>query len=205
MRALLLALLLTLPAAARANEFLSDVTGNWVAPLNAGLFYRAVLSSDGSMLRLRIWQGTSLADLGSRPHLDNRAIARRSPADNGKDWLTVTEDGALQLNTVWLEGATYLHAARLTLSLENSQITVVKYETILDPIRSAVIPREPFSCSTKECISCVADLREGEVRINRALTEAPRPAFSAADAALWTPDRAQELGLCPAPEEAAPG
>lgn len=196
MRVLLAALFLASPAT--AEEILGDVSGNWAAPANDGFHYRAMLTSDGEYLRLRIWQGPIAGEFGPEPQLDNPRIAYASGAANGRNWLEVSPNGALQVNSVLqLDG--YLYSERLTLRMMDFQFTTMAYAFYNNPVAADAVPDQPFQCHGESCYSCEADLWNASAMAAGERVAVPRPDFEALNASLWTPESIYQLGFCPAP------
>lgn len=197
MRPLLIAALLAACPAA-AQDVLSDVTGNWAAPENNGFYYRAVLTAEGDRLRLRIFQGMAPDAIESEPQFDNPAIAYRSPDPGGRDWLEVTETGALELKTVALVDG-YLYSERTTIRMMDFQFTVMDYAAYNNALQSVPPPDDVWQCFTEACYACEADVWTGTSVAGGEPQDVPEMDFEARNASYWTPERVFELGFCPAP------
>lgn len=192
--------LLALASAARAETVLSDVTGNWAAPQNDGFYYRAVLTDEGEMLRLRIYQGLTADGIETEPQLDNGGIAYASAkaGDGGRDWLEVGPNGELFLNS-YVVNDSYVYTERLTIQLMDNQFTAMAFEQHNNgSVAAEAMPESPVGCFSGQCYSCEADLWNQSAVAGGEKIAVPAQDMEALNASSWTPGRAAELGYCPA-------
>ncbi|HQY44955.1 MAG TPA: hypothetical protein PK450_12345 [Paracoccaceae bacterium] len=185
---------------AHAETVLSDVTGNWAAPENNGYFYRAVLTSDGDYLRLRIYEGMAADTLEAEPMFDNPKIAYATGSTpGGKDWLEVGPTGALLLNSVTVNEG-YVYSDQLTLSHMDNMIAAMSYwHSNNGPDAAATVPDDPFTCWAEGCYSCAADLWNGTAVAGGDQITAGQGLYEELNASFWTPESIYDLGFCPAP------
>ncbi len=185
-----------LPAATPAvsQDVLSDGTGNWAAPEKNGFCYRAVLTAEGDRLWLRIFQGMAPDAIGSEPQFDNPAIAYRSPAPGGRDWLEVTETGALEMKAVAVVDG-YIHSERTTIRMMDFQFTVMDYAACNNALKSAPPPDDVWQCFAEACYACEADVWTGTAVAGGEPQDVPEMDFEARNASCWTPERVFELGF----------
>jgi hypothetical protein len=199
---LLPALALCLAAApAAAQNVLSEVTGNWAAPGTDGFYFRAVLTAEGDMTRLRIWQGMAPDDLGDDPQFDNPNIALLSGGRNAQDWLEFDEaTGELRLlNLSETDG--YHYVTELVIQYLDNQFTTKRYGFYNNyPDGGDIAPADPASCWSDACYSCEADIRGGKGIAGTQTYTIPQRPFEDLNASLWQPGREWEIGACPAPD-----
>jgi hypothetical protein len=191
---LLLAALAAIPTHVFAEDILSTATGNWAGESNQGYYFRAELYDNGDFVGLRICQSLDAAPAtctDDQAELNNREFqAHMTIGVNLKNTLIANLDGTL---TVYAAGddESYSFSEYVVVQMMDNQFTVMGYHVMsLELATPDGTKGDVYAC-------------EVDVWNDRAAWTTGQPTWTGAgfedkNASQWHPQRATELGMCPA-------
>ncbi len=179
---------------ATAQQESSEASGNFGGADLNGYYYQAEVYRSSEFLVLRIWESLSGPDGPWSLTLDNTKFAY-TPL-GGREWLTALPEGPLVLTTESENDGT-LYTTRTILSHMDNMIAVTSHATYANSLAGAERPADTARCFAAQCWSCEADVWNGGALAGGEHVEA-YVAYEDRNASLWHPDRAIDLGLCPA-------
>ena len=193
-RHLFAALLAALPASAFAQDILSTATDNWAGASNEGFYYRAELYANGEFVGLRICQSLDAAP-ASCP---NEAIELNNPMIQGymtigvnlENTLIANSDGTLTLHAR-ADDESYTFTENVVIQMMDNQFTVMGYF-----LKSSEI--EQIDGQERDIFECNADVWNNVAEWSFGPSTWQGAAFEDKNASRWHPQRAAELGICPA-------
>lgn len=177
----------------RAEEVLSDVTGNWGGTGNTGFHFRATLDQlppQQGTGRLRIWNALDGLPVGGAPDFDNDQMTLSAyTVDHGQRLeLVERADGTiLQVVTEFADEAAE-GTATVQIQYLDNQFTVIGFD------------HQDLGYESNDTYRCTADLWNGTVTVNGVTSNLPPRDFEALNASDWTYSAAFDRGICPRPE-----
>ncbi len=177
----------------RAEEVLSEVTGNWGGTGNTGFYFRATLDQlppEQGTGRLRIWHALDSIPVGGTPQFENDEMTLSAYArDSGQrlELFTSANGTILQVVTEFADEAAEGTVTVLIQYVDN-QFTVIGFDQQDQGYEGNIAYR------------CTADLWNGTVTVNGVTSTLPPRDFEALNATDWTYSAAFDRGICPRPE-----
>ena len=178
------ALVVSLVLPARAENLLSEASGNWAGSSGDGFTFLARLNQNKDMARLVIWGGGpgSPAEAEGEPQFDNPTIAIGAFAT--KQELEVLETGDGSILRIVTEYADEEGSGRIVTQIQflDNQFTVVGYHHAGE--------------TAGRSHDCEVDLWKMTVTEDGTTRELEPVGFEALNASDWTWDAAYERGFC---------
>lgn len=187
-------LLASCASIAAAQSLPIVVQGNWQPPDMAN-YFRAELMAEGDHLRLRIFDAATLPLSDADLTINNPRFMAAHDPQTGGDWLRFSPDGTLVYEG-YSDADGVSTAIRIAIVHSSAGISVTGVSTTVRPSADVVTSGDRFWCEGASCQQCSASIWDGDVMVNGVTSPLPDIAPERLLISNWTPDSADQLGLC---------